>query len=591
MKSKKKKKKNDNKKLYILNSKFKKTNLIVNKSINFLKTNRKLVKLDESFEPNLICDPSNIVPFWNDHSKNLSKKLWHIPIKQFNGSDNNLTKCQYINIDVPNTQINIVKNINVPNITPYIEPKFNIIPNNEQYTKVSRRISVFPNKELKSYFSKCFGTYRYFFNQGVSYIHEQNEKRKKDIEEQIKKKLCCHIENNEFCKEKIHLKFETIKNDKGKLDIIVEEYKFCIFHTKCKIKYYPTFKLTDLRTKLIPNEFNENNMWQKEIPYDLKQNALIDMKSAIKSGISNKVNNGRKYNLKFKSKKNKSQIFKIPNRFIDLEKKKIMKSNKFCKNGSFRISRRSEKWLQSINYNINDNITIQKEYNKYYMYFTFDTKITNNIKLYSSVSIDPNVRVFASIYSPDGIVGDIGKDMDQKLYDLALKYDKLYSLRFQKKEGDNKAFKFKYRTRRNMRNRCHKIITKIQGVTNDLHKKTINLLCANFETIIIPKFEGSKKVKKKGRQINCKSVRKMLSLSHGKFLEKLEQSCIKSSNRLIKVSEEYTSKTCGNCGNVKKDLGGNKTYNCLLCGYNIDRDTNGARNIMLRVLTKLVSTK
>jgi len=354
---------------------------------------------------------------------------------------------------------------------------------------------------------------------------------------------------------------------------------------KEKLRYHNTFNISELRSKIIPNDFNDNNMWQREIPYDLKQNALREMLSSIKSGVTNMVNNNRKYNLKFKSKRNKSQTFRIPNRFIDLKNKKILNGKKFCPNGSFRISKKSEKWLQSIDYNINDTITIQKEYGKYYMYFTFDTKIINNIKPYSTVSIDPNVRVFASIYSPDGLEGDIGKNIDGKLYDIALKYDKLFSLRFQKKESD--VFNLKYKTRKNMRNRCHNIIKKIQGITNNLHKKTINFLCTNFETIIMPKFEGNKKAKKKGRQINCKAVRKMLSLSHGKFIEKLKQSCIKSSNRLIKVSEEYTSKTCGNCGNVKKNLRGNKTYNCTLCKYNIDRDINGARNIMLRVLTKL----
>jgi transposase len=48
--------------------------------------------------------------------------------------------------------------------------------------------------------------------------------------------------------------------------------------------------------------------------------------------------------------------------------------------------------------------------------------------------------------------------------------------------------------------------------------------------------------------------------------------------------ERYTSKTCGLCDNVKHDLGSAKRYLCDKCGYDVDRDVNGARNILGRSL-------
>jgi putative transposase len=48
--------------------------------------------------------------------------------------------------------------------------------------------------------------------------------------------------------------------------------------------------------------------------------------------------------------------------------------------------------------------------------------------------------------------------------------------------------------------------------------------------------------------------------------------------------ERYTSKTCGLCNNVKHDLGAAKRYICDKCGYDVDRDVNGARNILERSL-------
>ena len=57
--------------------------------------------------------------------------------------------------------------------------------------------------------------------------------------------------------------------------------------------------------------------------------------------------------------------------------------------------------------------------------------------------------------------------------------------------------------------------------------------------------------------------------------------------RLIVTSEAYTSKTCGVCGNVDKNLGSKKILKCHKCNIEIDRDYNGARNILLRVCSHI----
>ena len=55
---------------------------------------------------------------------------------------------------------------------------------------------------------------------------------------------------------------------------------------------------------------------------------------------------------------------------------------------------------------------------------------------------------------------------------------------------------------------------------------------------------------------------------------------------VLEVTEEYTSKTCGKCGFINKKLGANKIFNCNKCKLQIDRDLNGARNILLKFLTE-----
>jgi putative transposase len=54
--------------------------------------------------------------------------------------------------------------------------------------------------------------------------------------------------------------------------------------------------------------------------------------------------------------------------------------------------------------------------------------------------------------------------------------------------------------------------------------------------------------------------------------------------KVVIQDERYTSKTCGLCDNVKHDLGAAKRYLCNKCGYDVDRDVNGARNILGRSL-------
>jgi putative transposase len=145
--------------------------------------------------------------------------------------------------------------------------------------------------------------------------------------------------------------------------------------------------------------------------------------------------------------------------------------------------------------------------------------------------------------------------------------------------------KLKGKTKRNIKNRQFLLRTKIKNSIIDLHWKTAHFLCKNFETIIIPKFECKNMSSKKNR-INSKITRKMLALSHGMFLEKLKFKCNEYKRNLILTNESYTSKTCTNCGNIKNDLNGNKKYNCSKCNISIDRDMNGARNILIKAFSR-----
>jgi putative transposase len=50
--------------------------------------------------------------------------------------------------------------------------------------------------------------------------------------------------------------------------------------------------------------------------------------------------------------------------------------------------------------------------------------------------------------------------------------------------------------------------------------------------------------------------------------------------KVVIQDERYTTKMCGLCKNIKQNVGTAKRYICDKCGYDVDRDVNGARNIL-----------
>ena len=70
--------------------------------------------------------------------------------------------------------------------------------------------------------------------------------------------------------------------------------------------------------------------------------------------------------------------------------------------------------------------------------------------------------------------------------------------------------------------------------------------------------------------------------SHYKFKRMLMYKAKLWNRTLFLCTEEYTSKTCSRCGGLKKELKGERTYNCNFCGMSFDRDVNAAINIFIK---------
>lgn len=505
-----------------------------------------------------------LIPFWTNSLLEMSKKLWLPPKIDLHGSTLNFFKT-FFNDSTPNLSAYPQKNINLhtKNYQKTLCQSFQFSPPVTMEKEVilkTRRIRIYPTKKQKEYYNKCFGTTRFIYNKIVDFVKHNSKNVHKTLQKQAENG-CCHFnkKTQKYCGKQI------------------EKTYFCDKHLNTKIDYGFALNIGSLRKKseLFTKEFIKKNSWLKDIPYDTRQLVINDFIAAYKAAITNFRNgNIDSFEMGFKSRKQLTQFFHIDKRAI----KKEITIFKRKKLGKTRVRNKMKRWYQK---NINDTISnnskiIRYKPGKYYLLLTIESSPIDKISNYECVSLDPGVRTFQTFYSPDGIVGKIGDEFVKKnLLRHAEQIDKINSI--------ISKLKNKKRTKKNLKNRQFLLRTKIKNAVLDLHWKTANFLCKNFETIIIPKF-GCKEMSNKNSSIHSKITRRMLLLSHGSFLEKLKFKCKEYKRKLILVNESFTSKTCTKCGTIKNDLGSSKIYNCEKCGISIDRDHNGARNILLKTI-------
>ena len=194
-----------------------------------------------------------------------------------------------------------------------------------------------------------------------------------------------------------------------------------------------------------------------------------------------------------------------------------------------------------------------------------------------AMALDPGVRTFVTGFDGSDFI-EIGKNDIGRIYRLARHLDKTMS-----RIGVNKGSQFK-RLRYCLRKSAAKIRIKIKNLVNELHKKTAKYLAVKYKVIFLPTFETQQMVKKGKRRLATKTARAMVTLSHYRFKQMLKHQATKHGGVVVDVTEEYTSKTCSKCGHIHAKLGGNKIFKCPECGHTLDRDKNGAFNIMLKAL-------
>ena len=352
----------------------------------------------------------------------------------------------------------------------------------------------------------------------------------------------------------------------------------------------------------------EIKKWETETPKDIRASAIKELLDNFRSAFSNLRNgNIKKFKINYLKKENKP-AFTIPLSSIKSEEEtEMIKRNKEeLEKARKKLGKNTNGEKKKVN-EMKKQITLTKNQNKIYIYpdttkeiiqidkkflkkkviIDSDCKIVEQNGIWYLIvpqkikpktvqetenccAIDPGVRSFLTVYSEEKVSSiEINRDV---IRNLLIKIDKNRSLR------DTKQI-----SKRHAKRKEKKLIRRLDNLIDELHWKSINYLTNTFFNIIIPPF-GTQKItmKSENRGLN----RNLLQLKHYLFQQRLKQKCEQKDRLFTGITEEYTTQTCGKCGILNNKVGSNKVFTCKnkTCGLTIDRDFNGARNILLKCL-------
>ena len=417
----------------------------------------------------------------------------------------------------------------------------------------TKKLRLFPNKKQSKLFNKCFKAHRFCYNNAVKEINNRYDKKKNELNEHVG---CCH----ENCAS------EKFKNG-----------WFCEKHAKSKVKWDMNVTLPSVRNATMQTDSElPDGSWLKDVPFDTRGHGVQDAVSAYKTCMTHKINgNIKNFHLSYKSMKDPSQIFWLSKKAIKQSDKGVIQifKQRLKTKSRLRFKTKDKVWLQSNK--IDNDAKIQREGNgQFYLIVNFKRRVEETTKTAIVASLDPGTRTFQTMYSECGIIGKFGEATSLKIKALHAKIDHLRSVRT----------KLKKRAKRNIRYRELKTTKKLRDVVSNLHNQTASYLSKNYEKVLLPEFGTSKLVTNANLAPSVK--REMLSYRFYQFKTKLQHLCTLSGSKLIIVDESYTTRTCTRCGVINNNVGGAKVFRCCnkSCNLSVDRDINGARNILLKRL-------
>jgi IS605 OrfB family transposase len=577
---------------------------ICNDKLNLCDKNIQNTKLFKTSVAELISKEKVFSPFYNESSKELFQKLSFPQMTDLSDLISSSLSGFSNNSDV--NSFVLTKPISNPpnkNSQKIYSQLLQYLPQDimaAENTRVVRKIRIFPSTEQKELLSKCFGATRFLYNRTLDLIKSAYKNASKRLRKTAKKGCIKMIISKSTKKSGSKTSKKITKQCCNEL----KTKYFCSKHYKSKVNWDVPLNFQYWRNKVIlkKSEIPETESWLNEIPFDTRQLVIKNVLANYKSCISNLKNKHiKQFDIRFKSKHDKNQFCLIDYRALNDkmhlwtskfkyelnmrkgEKRWLKKYLKTHQRKKFKEAKQERKKERS-------DMIITREYpGIYYLHIPYiKPKIKTKAK-FDAIAIDPGVRTFHSFYSMNGSYGKIGDHLAERILEIDKKIDKIKSKITQTiNKVNGGGYVLNKRRRQNMRKKCARLRTKIRNIINDFHWKTASYYCKNYQTIIIPKMNKERLIKKIKQQFKYSmqgdQIRKLMCLAHNKCVDRIKFKAIQYGRHVIIQNESYTSMTCGNCGILHKNLGGSKIYQCKNCLKIIDRDINGARNIMIKGL-------
>lgn len=339
------------------------------------------------------------------------------------------------------------------------------------------------------------------------------------------------------------------------------------------VSYLKTHKFKgDIRT-LIEDEFRGID-YCDAVPSKVKQEAIADALKAVSNAIKKYKESDKRSRFRFRSKKHLSQSININKDALrPTEDPREWKMYSTIFPSTLRFTE---------DVNISTSCRMVMKYNRTFYLNSphVQRRIENQDdtgtegKGGSVVAIDPGIRNFISFYSENGC-GRIGSDTrETKLYGLVREMDRLQS-KYQRLKRK------KPRVSQKLKRLWTLLSCKVEHLVSDMHWKAALFLCRNFQHIVLPLYSSKGISKKASKMVN----RYNHVLSHFRFRQRLIHKAREFGREVVLVNESYTSKTCTRCGN--ENTAGRDWFRCQRCTLYIDRDYQGARNILLKTFTHI----
>ncbi len=325
----------------------------------------------------------------------------------------------------------------------------------------------------------------------------------------------------------------------------------------------------DLTTRFITQETragvanSEMPEWAFDTPKDIRKGALRDLEKAFKTCYSQlKSCSIQKFQMGYRSRKKTSSL-EIPSKALGMKDGKLKIYPKYLEE-PIKISKR-EKKKEIV---LDKTARLQYSRGQWFLVVPYTKKTKpREPPVKECCALDPGVRTFQTLYAPEEVYKfQQNRELHKK---LKARLDLLQSLRDQKRI-----------TRASYTKSSQRIYRKVENLTTELHYKTIQYL-KQYKCVLLPSFDSQEMVG--GKRLHRKTKRELLGLQHYKFKTRLQHvMALDEYTHVEIVNEAYTSKTCTACGVLNQPS--TDIYTCKACGLIIDRDINGARNILLKHL-------